>query len=387
MVTTASPETYHRVIEYGLRKTSLRFDRLLLQAFMAGVYVGLAGQACNVLAGGIPTDSKDTRSVSKSMQKFIYASIFPTAFIAIIFTGAELFTGNTMTMLICLIERRITFLHLVINWVGSFLGNWLGALFSAYFLSYLPGGYEKEPLHTYMCSVQEYKTTHGWGECFLRGVGCNVLVCLAVWNVTACDDPASKVLSLWFPIVSFCVAGYEHIIANFYTLQLTVMIGCPATVGTLIMQNFLPTLLGNIVGGCVLIGAVYWYNFYPIEEVGYKQASGVPGVNTVDGENEFPIFRVQSRTSVSPSILGLGNKPATAFGGAPQGQWTNYDHARTHSEVMSNVGSATGAVPVAGTFHTAVFPKPRSDMGEEQQQQPQQQSYQRQPEEQPQQQT
>lgn len=370
MVTTASPDTYHRVIEYGLRKTSLRFDRLLLQAFMAGVYIGLAGQACNMFAGGVPTDPADPRSVAKSIQKFLYASIFPTAFIAIIFTGAELFTGNTMTMLICLIERRITFLHLAINWIGSFVGNWLGALFAAYFLSYLPGGYDQEPVYSYMCYVQHVKVSYGWGQCFLRGIGCNVLVCLAVWNVTACEDAASKILALWFPIVSFCVAGYEHIIANFYTLQLTLMMGCPESVGTVVVDNFIPTFLGNMVGGCVLIGAVYWYNFYPIEEVGYKQASVGP-VLGADGEHEFPISRVHSRASVSPSILGLGGKQTTAFGGAPpQGQWANYDHARTHSESMSNVGSAAGGVPAAAPFHTSVFPKPRSEHGEEQQQQP-----------------
>lgn len=364
MVGTASPDTYHRVIEYGLRKTSLRFDRLLLQSFMAGVYIGLAGQACNLFAGGTPTDSTDTRSVSKSVQKFMYASIFPTAFIAIIFTGAELFTGNTMTMLICLIERRITFLHLLINWVGSLFGNWVGALFAAYFLSYLPGGYDQEPYFSYMCYTQHIKVSYGWGACFLRGIGCNVLVCLAVWNVTGCDDPASKILSLWFPIVTFCCAGYEHIIANFYTLQLTLMIGCPASIGTVIVQNFIPTFLGNMVGGCVLIGAVYWYNFYPIEDVGYKNAS----VHPTDADADFPISRVQSRASVSPSILGLGAKPQTAFGGeAPQSQWTNFDHARTHSESMSNIGSAAGGQGGGGgaPFRTSVFPKPRSEHGDE----------------------
>ncbi|KAL8441517.1 hypothetical protein Emag_007106 [Eimeria magna] len=364
MVTTASPDTYHRVIEYGLRKTSLRFDRLLLQAFMAGVYIGLAGQGCNMFAGGMYTDVSDPRAISKSMQKFLYASIFPTAFIAIIFTGAELFTGNTMTMLICLFERRITIWHLLINWVGSFLGNWLGALFSAYFLSYLPGGYEQEPMYGYMCYVQHVKVSYGWGQCFLRGIGCNVLVCLAVWNVTACDDPASKILALWFPIVTFCVAGYEHIIANFYTLQLTLMMGCPETVGTVVVQNFIPTFLGNMVGGCVLIGAVYWYNFYPIEEVGYKRETQV---HVTEAENEFAISRVHSRASVSPSILGLGAKQNTAFGGAPpQGQWTSYDHARTHSESMSNVGSVAGGGGSGAPFHTSVFPKPRSENGEEQ---------------------
>ncbi|CDI76813.1 formate/nitrite transporter, putative [Eimeria acervulina] len=247
-------------------------------------------------------------------------------------------------MLICLFERRITFLHLVINWVGSFFGNWLGALFSAYFLSYLPGGYDQDPLYSYMCYVHHSKTSYGFGECFLRGIGCNALVCLAVWNVTGCDDPASKILSLWFPIVSFCVAGYEHIIANLYTLQLTLMMGCPGSLADVIVKNLIPTFLGNVVGGCVLIGAVYWYNFYPIEEYSHKQITpgSAAAAAAADADNDFPISRVHSRASVSPSIIGLGAKPNTAFGGAapPQTQWNSYDHVKTHSESISNVGSA-----------------------------------------------
>lgn len=367
---TASPETYHHIIEYGLRKTSLRFDRLLLQAFMAGVYIGMAGHGCMCLAGGIPTDPSDTRSISKSMQKFVYASVFPTAFIAIIFTGAELFTGNTMTMLICLIERRITFLHLVINWLGSLLGNWLGTLFAAYFLSYLPGGYDTEPLNSYLCHMAEVKVSYGWGACFLRGIGCNVLVCLAVWNVTACDDASGKILALWFPIVTFCIAGYEHIIANMYTLQLALMSGC-SSIPEVITGNLIPTFLGNVVGGCVLIGAVYWYNFYPVEEVGHECAAAF---NALNEDRDLSISRVHSRATVSPSILGFGDKPQVAFGGqrAPAGAaqgpvggscvggWGN---DRTHSECASNAGSVhCAAGTLAGAPLPQQFPKPKSDL-------------------------
>ena len=110
-------------------------------------------------------------------------------------------------------------------------------------------------------------------------------------------------------------------------------------------------------------------------------------INTADGVDDFPISRVHSRASVSGSIIGLGPKQTTTFGGAPP-PWAaggGYDRARTHSECVSNVGSVVG-VPVGaplgapptpqaagGGPHTAVFPKPRSEIGEQQQQQQQQQ--------------
>ncbi|PHJ15906.1 formate nitrite transporter protein, partial [Cystoisospora suis] len=264
MVVTASPETYLHIIDYGMKKVRLRFDRLLLQAFMAGVFIGMAGNACISFAGSFPTDPQVPGAITPYMQKFIYASIFPTAFIAIIMTGAELFTGNTMTMLICLFERRITIYQLLHNWIGSFLGNWAGTAFSAYFLTYLCSGFDHDPHFSYLAHSAHVKVSYGWGSCFLRGVGCNTWVCLAVWFVVACDEAAGKILALWFPIICFVLSSYEHIIANLYTLQLCAMLGVPTPISDMVVFNLLPTFLGNLVGGCCLIGAVYFYNFYPV---------------------------------------------------------------------------------------------------------------------------
>lgn len=275
-------QTYMRVIDYGMGKVRLRFDRLLLQAFMAGVFIGMAGNACISFAGGFPTDSENPRAISPVMQKFIFASIFPVAFIAIITTGAELFTGNTMTMLICLFERRVTVLQLLKNWAGSLIGNWLGTLFSAYFLTYLCCNFDKSPYFDYLNAMAEHKTSHGWASCFLRGVGCNTWVCLAVWFVIACEDWAGKILALWFPIVCFVLSSYEHIIANLYTLQLCAMFGVRTSLSTIIVSNLLPTFLGNLVGGCGLIGAVYYYNFYP--SVQEEMRGGAHQLEFADGE-------------------------------------------------------------------------------------------------------
>lgn len=143
-------------------------------------------------------DPLDPQSVPAALQKLIYGGLFPVAFIAIIWTGAELFTGNTMTMLICLLERRIKIQHLLINWGFSLTGNWLGALFSAYFLSFLTGALDPANVRAYLFKTAVDKVSHSWGACFLRGVGCNTFVCLAVWFVVAQDEGAGKILALWW---------------------------------------------------------------------------------------------------------------------------------------------------------------------------------------------
>ncbi|PFH33151.1 formate/nitrite transporter protein [Besnoitia besnoiti] len=341
MVLAASPEAYRKVIEYGIKKTKLRIDRLFLQAIMAGIYVGMAGHACTAIAGGYSTDPSNPLAVSKSTQKFLYASLFPVAFIAIIFTGAELFTGNTMTMLLCLLERRVTYLQLLVNWACSLVGNWLGALFAAYFLSYLPGVLQGPDHLNYLKEVAAHKTGHNFGECFLLAVGCNTYVCLAVWFVIASDDAAGKIMSMWFPIVAFCVAGYEHIIANFYTLQCALMHGVAPGVGLVILKNFIPTLLGNIVGGCGLVGAVYWYNFYPTMCVVQETGQNVPLPENPTSTSAAKqvvadLFNRAGREGsvpggsplATPANAGVNSTagaasttgPVTTFGGAPGGQ-------------------------------------------------------------------
>ncbi|PHJ23739.1 formate nitrite transporter protein [Cystoisospora suis] len=209
-----------------------------------------------------------------------------------------------MTMLVCLLERRVTWLQLLVNWTCSLVGNWLGALFAAYFLSYLPGALSgPDQLHYLEVKATE-KTAHNFGECFLLGVGCNTYVCLAVWFVIASDEAAGKIIAMWFPIVAFCVAGYEHIVANFFTLQCALLYGVAPGVGTVIVKNFLPTLLGNIVGGCGLVGAVYWFNFYPTVCYVPEPICALPSEGPAQSAGRQVITDLFNRDGHRTSLLG-----------------------------------------------------------------------------------
>eukprot|EP00922_Rhytidocystis_sp_ex-Travisia-forbesii_P069711 GHVS01104130.1.p1 GENE.GHVS01104130.1~~GHVS01104130.1.p1 ORF type:complete len:339 (-),score=22.95 GHVS01104130.1:595-1611(-) len=246
-------DTYGKVISYGIDKKFLRLDRLLLQGLMAGVWVGFAGHACSAAAGGFSED------IEPAVPKLLYAAMFPVAFVSIIMTGAELFTGNTMTMLICMFHRKVSILDLLINWILTLISNAAGAIFIAYFISSLSGTFNEGTMLAFVQHAAEKKIAHGFGSNFLRGVGANSFVCLAVWMVLAVDDVAGKVIVLWGPIMLFVLAGFEHIVANFYTISLGLLYNCNSTVGDAIVKNFIPVLLGNLVGGCGVVGSVYWY--------------------------------------------------------------------------------------------------------------------------------
>ena len=94
---------------------------------------------------------------------------------------------------------------------------------------------------------------------FLRGVGANWLVCLAVWLGLSANDVAGRLLGLFFPIMCFVAIGYEHSIANLFFIPLGMMHGASVTVSDFLLANLVPATLGNIAGGAVFVGGIYWY--------------------------------------------------------------------------------------------------------------------------------
>ena len=106
-------------------------------------------------------------------------------------------------------------------------------------------------------------------EAFWRGVGCNWLVCLAVWLAISGRDTVSKIFALYFPLMAFVASGFEHSIANMYLIPIGLLLksnpavvglaGLSGKIGTLTWQSFLtnnllPVTLGNIVGGALFVG-------------------------------------------------------------------------------------------------------------------------------------
>jgi len=151
------------------------------------------------------------------------------------------------------------------NWLYVYVGNFVGAVFVALFLSYwaeivnvnvtgLAAQLGKASIR-----IAEAKVSISWLTLFLRGLGANWLVCLAVGLSIAADDVVGKIAGLWFPIMAFVAMGFEHSISNMFFIPLGMLNGANVTLWQFVVLNLVPVTLGNIVGGAVFVGAAYWW--------------------------------------------------------------------------------------------------------------------------------
>ncbi len=240
-------EVIEAAVESGVKKTSINTSRLLPLSIMAGAYIALGG-ALSLIAGyGFPESPA-------ALQKIISGCVFPIGLILIVVLGGELFTGNNATLIPAFMNRHYGIGQVVRNWTIVYIGNFIGALAFAWLLVYLSGLTDGEPYRSAIVRVAETKVNLPWHVVFLRGIGANWCVCLAVWLAMSGRRLAEKMLGCWVPVMAFVVLGYEHCIANMFFIPLGMMQGAEVGIMAFLTDNLLPATLGNIVGGALFVG-------------------------------------------------------------------------------------------------------------------------------------
>lgn len=131
-----------------------------------------------------------------------------------VFTGAELFTGNNAVLVPGALGRQYGWSRVLRNWGLVYIGNFAGALFFTWFLVVVPGVLSSELWQKAACGIAQAKVSMPWMTVFLRGVGANWLVCLAVWLGLSANDVPGRMMGLFFPIMCFVAIGYEPRIAQ-----------------------------------------------------------------------------------------------------------------------------------------------------------------------------
>ncbi len=202
---------------------------------------------------------RPSRPNNPGLAKLIFGGVFPVGLMLVVIAGSELFTGNTALMIPSTLLGKTSWGALVRNWVWSFVGNFIGSVFVAYCLVYLTGLLSADPWLTCAKGIAEGKVTQGFWPLLLKGIGCNWLVCLAVWLSIASDDVAGKVLGIWWPIMVFVALGFEHSVANMFFVPMGIFLGAKVTWGQFLLVNLLPVTLGNILGGALFVGMFYTY--------------------------------------------------------------------------------------------------------------------------------
>jgi formate/nitrite transporter len=187
------------------------------------------------------------------------AALFPVGLIGILLTGAELFTSDSLFMVASFLGGKIHYYHVVRNVTVSWIMNFVGALFWSGFLTYFAGQLEFVEQVDFAVEFAEHKADQAWHRIFLKEIGANFLICLAVWQFTTAGTVAGKILGIWFPVTTFVICGFDHCIANMYFLPVGMYYGADITIVQLLFLLLLPATLGNMIGGGIGMGGVYWY--------------------------------------------------------------------------------------------------------------------------------
>lgn len=143
-----------------------------------------------------------------------------------------------------LVRGKVKAWQVALNWLIVFFGNLAGALCTVAFMAHYSGLYTPA-LVTFSKGVSVAKTSETWGECVLRGIGCNFLVCCAVWFGAMARELNSKVFGVHFPAMLFVFLGFEHVIVNMYYIPVGMVNGADVSSAKYIAQSLIPSFIGN----------------------------------------------------------------------------------------------------------------------------------------------
>jgi formate transporter len=281
------PEIAVAGVETGVTKARLTWDKALVGGFLAGAYIAFAGLLAIVCSAGL-----DPKTVG-GIQVLITGAVFALGLVLVIIAGSELLTGNMALLPLGVLARRISLRHLGVNFFWVLIGNLLGSLFVAYFLAVKTGVVtDAAPLARLAKIAQAKGTTETEWQIFLRAVGCNWLVCLAVWMALAADDIAGKVLAIFFPIMAFVAMGFDHVVANMFFLPAAIFANVPGIGWGDALHNWVFAFLGNFVGAAVFVAGAYWYLYL-------RPAPGEPSSGGVEADEAR--FGREERGAPAPS--------------------------------------------------------------------------------------
>ncbi|WP_339917728.1 formate/nitrite transporter family protein [Yeosuana marina] len=238
-------------------KSEYKVSKTLILAVLAGAYIAFGGLLAHIVGGGSP----GIAASNPGIVKFLYGATFPIGLILVAVVGAELFTGNNAYFIPSIINKKLGVSKMLKNWGLVYVGNFIGAVFVAYVITHLTHIVSASPFKDAVIGVAEGKTSHTFLVTFIKGIGANWLVCLAVWQGMAAKNTTGKIFAIWWPVMAFVTMGFEHSIANMFFVPLAIFEGADITWATFIINNLIPATLGNIVGGALFVGLPYGYLF------------------------------------------------------------------------------------------------------------------------------
>lgn len=256
--------------DIGVKKASMGFKNMFALSVLAGAFIGIGAIFATTAAAG-------NADLPYGAGRLLVGLVFSVGLILVVVGGAELFTGNTLITM-AFASKKVTLAQLLRNWGVVYVGNFIGSVLTALFV-FLGGQYMfgKGAIGLAALNIANAKVNLTFTEALFLGIMCNALVCMAVWMCYSARTTTDKILAIIPPISCFVAAGFEHSIANMYFVPIGLfikdfgsvkffeMIGKTAadfpnlTWGNFFVANLLPVTIGNIIGGALMVGLIYWF--------------------------------------------------------------------------------------------------------------------------------
>ncbi len=244
--TLAPSDIAQRLLAANEKRAGLPLRSLIILGVLGGMYIGFGG----ALATLALTDGH----LGFGLGRLAAGVAFSLGLVMLVIAGGELFTGNNL-MLLALASGKISAPSVWRNWGVAYAANAAGAVLLAVAI-HATGVLDSGNVKATAVRIAEAKAQLGFVPAFVRGVLCNMLVCVAVWLSVAARNVEGKVLAIVFPIGAFVALGFEHCVANLYLLPIGMLSGANVTLAGVI-GNLVPVTLGNVAGGAALAIA-YW---------------------------------------------------------------------------------------------------------------------------------
>ena len=264
-------EVIEQNIQNGIKKTNLTTKKLILLGIAAGFFIGIGAEA--------EASSLAMHGISNvGLARTVAGAVFPIGLMLIVLLGGELFTGNCLISM-AVYDKKAKLKGMIRNLTIVYISNFIGAALMAWMinncsqLNFSDGG-----AGAFTIKVALGKVGIDPIQAIVSGILCNVLVCLAIFMAATAKDVAGKCIAIFFPIFVFVISGFEHCVANMYYIpagifaahnplyaaKATELYGITAeqlsglNFGTM-FSNLVPVTIGNIIGGMVFVGLLYWY--------------------------------------------------------------------------------------------------------------------------------
>jgi len=253
----------------GVAKAKMAPTKTFVLAVLAGAFIAFGSVFFTTVTSA--------STMSYGVTRLLGGLSFCLGLVLVIVGGAELFTGNNL-IIMAWANKKVSTLQVLKNWCLVYLGNFIGALFIVVLMIFARQYLSASGMvGINMLNIAKVKCELGFTQAIALGILCNILVCLAVWLCFSSKSISGKIISIVFPVTAFVSCGFEHSIANMYFVPKAIMMlnqqdskilalieqsGVnydTVTWSNFFINNLLPVTLGNIIGGAVLVGLVYWF--------------------------------------------------------------------------------------------------------------------------------